>query len=85
MKHGAVSSSRPATSRVVTHDGMFSVRIIVICFKKLLGIGRGVQLTNIVYRGNINVIWKRIRGIPGSFFSDGYYHQYKLDGYSNMV
>ena len=67
MESGAVSSSRPATARFVTHDGMLSVRIIVIWFNKLWGIGRVVQHTNRFFGGDRNGIWKRVRGVPGYF------------------
>ena len=46
---------------------MYSVRIITILFNKLWGTGRSGKCTNIVSRGDKNGIWKRIRGIPGSF------------------
>ena len=45
---------------------MLSFRIIIIWYKKLRVIGRGGQHTNKFSIGNINVISKRIRGIPGS-------------------
>ena len=67
MEPGAVSSSRTATKRFFTHHGMLSVITIIIWFKMLLGIGRDGKRTNRVSRGNINVRWNRIRGIPGSF------------------
>ena len=84
MEPVAVSSSRPAMARVVTHDGMLSVRIIRICFKKLWGIGKGGQRTNRFSRGNRNGSWKRIRGIPGFFRFGGDYHQWEWEGDSNM-
>ena len=58
-------------SRVVTHDGMLSVRIIMINYNNLWGVRRGVQNTKRVYRGNINDIWKLIRGISQSFVQMG--------------
>ena len=67
MDPGAVSSLNPATSKVVTHDGMFSVRIIIIQDNDLWGFRRGGQCKNRVYRGNINGRWKQVRGISGSF------------------
>ena len=39
-------------------------------FNKLWGVRRAGQSNNIVFRVNINGIWKRIRGIPG-FFLEG--------------
>ena len=53
MEPVSVSYFHPATSNVVTHDGMKIVRIIIIMFKNLWGTIRGGQCTNIVYRGNI--------------------------------
>ena len=38
MEPGAVSYCTPAMERVVTHDSMYSARIIIICFKKLGGV-----------------------------------------------
>ena len=53
--------------RIVANDDMLSVRIITIWFNQLCGIGRGGKFTNRFTRGNRNGIWKKIRGIPGSF------------------
>ena len=50
---------------------MLSVRIIIIWFKKLWGIGGGGQYTNGLFRGNINVSWKGITDIPGYFVRAG--------------
>ena len=67
MEPGPVSSYIPDTERVVTHDGMLSVSIIRIWFKKLWGIGRGGKRTTRVYIRNRNVTRKRIRVIPRPF------------------
>ena len=71
MDPGSVSSFPPSTSRVVTNDGMVSVRIIIIQKNKLWGVRRGGQINSIVFRGNRNGIWKSIRGILGSYFQAG--------------
>ena len=71
MKPGKVSYFNPSMERVVKHDGMLSIRILIIYDKKLWGIRRGSQLTNIFYIGNINGSWNKIRGIPGLFFGWG--------------
>ena len=55
----------------VTHDGMLSVSSITTQDKKLLGSVRGGQLSNRIYRANINIIWKHIRGIYVSFVWKG--------------
>ena len=46
MEPGSVSSLLPATTRVVAHDGMVSVRIIRIQENNLWGVRRGGQSTN---------------------------------------
>ena len=61
----AVSSLTPATARVVTHDDTVNFRIIIIQEKNLWGFRRGGRITNIFSRGNINYIWRWIRGIAG--------------------
>ena len=67
MEPVSVSYCRPTTERVITCDGMLSVRIVIIQDKNLWGVIRGGQLTNRVSRGNRNVIWKCIRGLSGYF------------------
>ena len=67
MDPGEVSSFCPDTERVVTHNGMMSVKIIRIQENNLWLVIRGGKYTNIVSRGNINGSWKRVRGIAGSF------------------
>ena len=67
MEPGAVSSCRPAMAQIVTHDGILSVKIIIIQDKNLWVFRKCEQKTNRVYRGNINVSWKRIICILGSF------------------
>ena len=71
MEHGEISSSRLTTERVVTNDSILGVHIVRIWFKKLWRIGSGSQRTKRFYRGNIHLIWKRMRGIPVSFFQAG--------------
>ena len=51
MEPGAVPSSCPSMERVVTNDGMLSVRIIIICFKNVWGVGIGGQRNNRLSRG----------------------------------
>ena len=53
--------------RVVTHDVMVSVRIIIIQYNNLWGVRRGGQRTNRVSGGDRNGIWKWIRGIAGYY------------------
>ena len=67
METGGVSSFYSDTERVVTHNGMVSVKIIIIQENNLWLVRRGGKCTNIVSRGNINGSWKRVRGIAGSF------------------
>ena len=55
----------------VTHYGILINSSITTQDKKLLGLVRGGQLSNRVYRANINIIWKHIRGIYGSFVWKG--------------
>ena len=71
MEPVEVSSFPLFTSRVVTNDGMVSVRIIIIQKNKLWGVRRGGKINSIVSRGNRNGIWKSIRGIVGSYFQAG--------------
>ena len=71
MEPGALSSFCPATERVVTHDGMLSVRIIRIQDKELWGVKRGGKRTSRVSRGNRNGSWKRMIGISGYFVRAG--------------
>ena len=71
MEPGAVSYCSSVMARVVTHDGMLSVRIIRTLHKQLWGIRRCIQHTNIVSIGKRNLIWKRIIGIPLSFVQAG--------------
>ena len=67
MDPGEVSYFCPDTERVVTNNGMVSVKIIRIQENNLWFVRRGVKFTKIVSRGNINGSWKRVRGIAGSF------------------
>ena len=67
MKHVSVSYFNPVMSSVVTNNDMLSVRINIIQDKNLWGVRRGGQYNSIVFIGNRNVSWKRIRGISGSF------------------
>ena len=71
MRHGSVSSFFPSREFFVAHNGMTSVMIIIIWFKELWVIRGLGQLNNKFYRGKINWIWKRIRGITGSFVRAG--------------
>ena len=71
MEPGALSTCFPVISRVSTHDGMLSVKIIRFFYRKLWGIGRGGQCTTRVSRGNRNGSWKWIRGIPEYFVRAG--------------
>ena len=54
MGPGAVSYLCHDTERVVTHDGMLSVKIIRIQENNLCRLIRGDQLTNRVYKDKIN-------------------------------
>ena len=76
METGAVYYFPPSTERVVTHDGMASVIIIIIQDNNVWLFRSSAQLTNIVSRGNRNGSWKRIRGIAGYFVWGGDYHQW---------
>ena len=67
----AVLYFRSSTERVVTHNGMLGVRIIIIQDNNLWGVIRGGQSTNRFSRGNIDGIWKRVRSIEGCFVWTG--------------
>ena len=71
MEPGSLSSFRPEKARFVTHDVIYSVRIIRIWFNNLWEIGRVSQRANIFSIGNRNGSWKLIRGIPGYFVWEG--------------
>ena len=57
--------------RVVFIDGIVSVSIIKSWDSDLWGIRRGDQNNNRVLRGKRDGIWKKIRGISGSFIQAG--------------
>ena len=63
----SVSSSHPATAMLVFLDGIVRVRLIINEENYYLGIRRGGQITNRVFRGNRDGRTKRIRVIAGSF------------------
>ena len=71
MEPLSVSFYHIAMTIIITHDGMLSVRIIRMCFKKSWMIGRGDQRTNRVTIGNRNGSYKRIIGIPDCFVLPG--------------
>ena len=68
MEPGSVSLFCPATERVATHNGMMNVSIVIIQDNNFGGVRRIGQHNNRVFRGNINGIWKLIRGIEGYLF-----------------
>ena len=57
----------PASERVITHNGIVSVRTIIIQVNKLLEFRKGGESINIFSIGNINTSCNQIRGIEGSF------------------
>ena len=61
MKSVSVYYFCPVMERIVTHDGMASIMIIINWIKMLWVTGRGGQCTKIFSRGNRNGNWKRIR------------------------
>ena len=67
----AVSSFHPDTVRLVFTHCMGRVRIIRRYEKESWRIIRGVQSTNIIFRGNRDGSWEHIWGIAGSFMRAG--------------
>ena len=68
MYPGSVSSFPPTAARYLTHDGIVSVRIIIIQENNFWGVRRGAQSTNRVSRSNINGSCKSIIVIERLFF-----------------